>query len=78
MKLSAQQIKHYREALGITQGELAKVLGISSSTLGAIEREERRLSDAVAFNAGAALLDASRRVTAATEQIQSLADALQK
>lgn len=78
MKLNAHQIKQYREALGITQGELSRKLGISSSTLGAIEREERRLSDVVASSACSALLEASRKVMAATEEIQSLADALQK
>ncbi|MEK5331406.1 helix-turn-helix transcriptional regulator [Lysinibacillus sp. FSL W8-0992] len=78
MKLNAHQIKQYREVLGITQGELSRKLGISSSTLGAIEREERRLSDAVASRASSALLEASRRVMAATEEIQTLADALQK
>jgi len=78
VKLNAHQIKQYREALGITQGELSRKLGISSSTLGAIEREERRLSDAVANRASSALLEASRKVMAATEEIQSLADALQK
>lgn len=78
MKLNAHQIKQYREALGITQGELSRKLGISSSTLGAIEREERRLSDVVASKAGSALLEASRKVMAATTEIQSLVDVLQK
>ena len=76
MKLTANQIKQYREALGITQGELSRKLGISSSTLGAIERKERQLSDVVASSACAALLEECRKVTAATEEILSLANAI--
>lgn len=78
MKLTAKQIKRYREAFGITQGELAKYLNVSPATLGAIERGERRLSDTVAFNAAAVLLQASREVTAASEEIQSIAAILNK
>jgi len=46
--------------------------------LGFIERGERTLSQSVAVRAGMALLEASRHVTTATEEIQTIADALQK
>ncbi|KOS64858.1 helix-turn-helix transcriptional regulator [Lysinibacillus agricola] len=77
MALTANQIKYYREAFGITQGQLAKRIGITPVMLGFIERGERTLQS-VAIRAGMALLEVSRQVTAATEEIQSLADALQK
>ena len=78
MALTASQIKYYRETFGITQGELAKRIGITSVMLGFIERGERKLSRAVAERASQVLLEVSKEVTAATEQIQSLADALNK
>lgn len=78
MALTANQIKHYRETFGLSQGELAKRIGITPVMLGFIERGERSLSRSVAERAARALLDISYEVSAATEEIQSLADALQK
>lgn len=76
MALTAYQIKHYRETFGISQGELAKRIGITPVMLGFIERGERTLSRSVAERASQALLEISHRVSMATEEIQSLADAL--
>ncbi|WNN75138.1 helix-turn-helix transcriptional regulator [Lysinibacillus capsici] len=78
MALTANQIKYYREAFGITQGQLAKRIGITPVMLGFIERGERTLSQSVAVRAGMALLEVSRQVTTATAEIQSLANTLQK
>lgn len=47
MKLTPETIRICRSNLGITQGTLAKRIGISGSLLGAIEREERILLPAV-------------------------------
>lgn len=78
MSLTANQIKYYRETFGLTQGELAKRIGITPVMLGFIERGERTLSRSVAERAATALLEASQEVKAASEEIQSLADALRK
>lgn len=49
MKLTPESLRICRTGLNITQGELARRLGVSSSFLSAIERNERRLT--VAFQA---------------------------
>lgn len=77
MALTANQIKYYREIFGVSQGELAKHIGITPVMLGFIERGERNLSRSVAERAAQVLLAISRQVSAASEEIQSLADALQ-
>lgn len=73
MKLSAKQIKHYREVFGMSQGQLAKKIGISTVMLGFIEREERTLNHAVASKAADALLQASENVLKEAEVLRSLA-----
>lgn len=72
MALTAKQIKYYREIFGITQGELAEILGISSSTVGAIERGERKLSEIVAEKATAELLTHSYKVQTAAKELQTI------
>jgi len=46
MKLTPENLRICRTGLDITQGELARRLGVSSSFLSAIERNERRLTKA--------------------------------
>ena len=47
MKLTPEKLQYIRTGLGITQGELARKVGVSSSFLSAIERDERRLTSAL-------------------------------
>lgn len=42
--MKSETIKECRDRLNITQGELARRTGISTSMMGAIERNERRLT----------------------------------
>lgn len=72
MRLTATEIKHYREALGLSQGQLAKEIGISPVMLGFIERGERTLSTAVAMNATQALCEASNHVLEVSEALRKL------
>lgn len=73
MKLTATEIKHYREALGLSQGKLAKEIGISPVMLGFIERGERTLSTVVAMNAAEALYEASKHVLEVSATLRELA-----
>lgn len=73
MKLTANEIKYYREALGLSQGQLAKEIGISPVMLGFIERGERTLSTVVALNAAEALYKASKHVIEVSTTLRELA-----
>jgi len=44
MKITPDNLKVIRTYLGITQGKLAHSVGVSSSFISAIERDERRLT----------------------------------
>lgn len=47
MKLTPEELRVCRSSLGITQGDLARRAGISSSFLSAIERDERRMTSSL-------------------------------
>ena len=44
MKLTPERLRECRSEFGITQGDLARIVGVSSSFLSAIERDERHLT----------------------------------
>ena len=73
MRLTADEIKYFREALGLSQGQLAKEIGISPVMLGFIERGERTLSTVVAMNAAKALYEASNHVLEVSATLRKLA-----
>ncbi|MEK4085108.1 helix-turn-helix domain-containing protein [Psychrobacillus sp. FSL K6-1415] len=60
MKLTPESLQKIRTNLGITQGELARQVGVSSSFLSAIERNERRLTPRLEFE----ILEEFRAVSA--------------
>lgn len=47
MKLTPEILQEFRTNLGLTQGDLARRVGVSSSFLSSIERHERRLTPAL-------------------------------
>lgn len=49
MKLTPESMQKIRTNLGITQGDLARQVGVSTSFLSAIERNERRLTPKLEF-----------------------------
>ncbi|MDD1504743.1 helix-turn-helix transcriptional regulator [Lysinibacillus sp. CNPSo 3705] len=77
-KLNAAQIKYYREALGLTQSELSKELGISTTMLSSIERGDRRLTPMVANKAFQKFDESRHRLARVIAELGELADALQK
>ena len=58
MKLTPENLRITRTTLGITQGELARMVGVTNSFISAIERTERTLTPSlenrilVAFQVG--------------------------
>ncbi|WP_194841661.1 helix-turn-helix transcriptional regulator [Sporosarcina obsidiansis] len=64
MRLTPETLRQYRTRLGITQGDLARKVGVSSSFLSAVERDERHLTHSLE----------GRLLATFSESIQELTD----
>lgn len=71
-KLNGEQIKRFRQALGMTQGELCRDLGITTSMLSAVERGERRLTPTVASKAYQRFIESREQLASVIAEISEL------